>query len=248
MTTTTLWKSFGASVIGPGHVADGMPNQDAWLAFHHIWGDGIVVSDGLGSKPSSDYGSDAACRAVERAVRQFSVEAHNPEPAEGQYSALLSDILNGWLESISPLDPKDSSATCLFGFRVGDGLVRMGMLGDGWAAAVKRDGSVVSISDDKTTGFSNITSALSPSTSEKNWTVVDVPETECEAIVLCTDGVSDDLEDVEGFTAEFVKAFSGFAQLTASRKAHEMLEDWPVPKHSDDKTIACLLRTEAGDE
>ena len=51
------WRSFGASVIGPGHAASRLPNQDAWLAFHHIRADGIVVSDGLGSKPLSDFGS-----------------------------------------------------------------------------------------------------------------------------------------------------------------------------------------------
>lgn len=249
MITTTSWKSFGASAIGPRHIATGKPNQDAWSSFHHIWGDGIVVSDGLGSKSLSDYGSDAACRAVEQAVRRFSVQVQGAEPvAEGQYSALLADILDGWLDSIAPLDPKESSATCLFAFRLGDGLVRMGMLGDGCAVAVKHDGAVMSLSADKTDGFSNMTSALSPSTSEASWMVLDVPETECEAVVLCTDGIFDDIEDVEGFMAGFVKAYRGLARMTASRQAHEMLENWPTPKHSDDKTIACLFRAEVPDE
>lgn len=34
----TLWKSFGASVRGPGHITEGLPNQDAWMSFHHAWG------------------------------------------------------------------------------------------------------------------------------------------------------------------------------------------------------------------
>lgn len=249
MTITTSWKSFGASVIGLGHIATGKPNQDAWSSFHHIWGDGIVVSDGLGSKLLSDYGSHAACRAVEQAVRRFSVRAWDAEPVgEGQCSALLADIHDGWLDSIAALNPKDSSATCLFAFRLSDGLMRMGMLGDGCAAAVKRDGAVVSLSDDKTAGFSNLTSALSPSTSEASWRVSDVPETECEAVILCTDGVFDDLEDIEGFMAGFVKAYRGLAQVTASRQIHEMLDNWPVHMHSDDKTIACLFRAEVPDE
>lgn len=249
MTTTTSWKSFGASVIGPGHITTGKPNQDSWSSFHHMWGDGVVVSDGLGSKPLSDYGSNAACRAVEQAVRQFSLQLRDAEPlAAGQYSNLLANIATGWLEAISPLDPRDSSATCLFVFRIGDGLLHMGILGDGCAAAVKPDGTVVSLSDDKSNGFSNMTSALSPNTRETHWRMLNVPETECEAVVLCTDGVSDDLENVEGFMAGFVKAYSGLAQLTASRQAHEMLTNWPVPKHSDDKTIACLFRMETTDE
>jgi serine/threonine protein phosphatase PrpC len=249
VTSTTSWKSFGASVIGPGHIATGKPNQDAWSSFHHIWGDGIVVSDGLGSRSLSDYGSDAACRAVEQAVRRFSAQVQDAKlVAEGQYSALLADILDGWLNSIAPLDPKECSATCLFAFRLGDGLVHMGMLGDGCAAAVRHDGAVVSLSDDKTAGFSNMTGALSPSTREASWMVLDVPETECEAVVLCTDGVFDDLEDAEGFLAGFVKAYRRLARMTASRQAREMLENWPTPKHSDDKTIACLFRAEVSDE
>lgn len=242
----TSWKSFGASVIGPGHIATGKPNQDAWSSFHHIWGDGIVVSDGLGSKALSDYGSNAACRAVEQAARRFSARAQDSETvAGGQYPALLADILHGWLDFIAPLDPKDAAATCLFTFRLNEGVVRMGMLGDGCAAAVKHDGAIVSLSDGKTAGFSNTTSALSPSTSAASWKVLDVPEAECEAVILCTDGVFDDLEDPEGFLAGFVTAYRGLAQMTAFRKAREMLENWPVPKHSDDKTIACLFRAEA---
>jgi Protein phosphatase 2C len=249
MITATSWKSFGASVIGPGHLASGKPNQDAWTSFHRLWGDGIVVSDGLGSNPLSDYGSDAACRAVEQAARRLSVRARDAKPAAGdQHAALLADILEGWLDSIAPLDPQDSAATCLFAFRIGDGLVRMGILGDGCAAAVKHDGTVVTLSDDKAAGFSNVTSALSPGTSEASWTVLAVPETECEAVVLCTDGVFDDLENVEDFMAGFVKAYRGLARVTASRLAREMLENWPVPKHSDDKTIACLFRAEVPDE
>jgi hypothetical protein len=65
----TLWKSFGASVRGLSHIAEGLPNQDAWAKFHHVWGDGIVVSDGVGSKPFSSFGSHAACLAVEFAAR-----------------------------------------------------------------------------------------------------------------------------------------------------------------------------------
>src|SRR5689334_11547465 len=103
MTTTTMWKSFGASVVGPSHIATGKPNQDAWASFHHAWGEGVVVSDGLGSKALSDFGSDAACRAVVRAAHRFAIAK-----AAGSHLKLLEDVLHGWLDSIAPLDPKDS--------------------------------------------------------------------------------------------------------------------------------------------
>lgn len=243
LTTSTLWKSFGASVIGPSHIASGKPNQDAWTSFHRTWGDGIVVSDGLGSKALSNFGSEAACKAVEGAAHRYAMAR-----AAGSSANLLEDILHSWLDFIAPLDPRDSAATCLFAFRLGDGVVRLGILGDGCVAAVKRDGTVESLTDDKAGGFSNMTDALTPSTTEAQWSLLEVSASACNALVLCTDGVSDDLDDLDGFIAGFVKAHRGLARVTASRHARQMLEEWPVPKHSDDKTIACLLRTAVSDE
>ena len=189
----TLWKSFGASVRGPGHIATGTPNQDAWVSFHHTWGDGIVISDGVGSKPLSNLGSKAACRAAEFAAKACC------NKTEIDYDTLLNCIKTHWLSRIGPLDPRDCAATCLFAFRLGDGAIHLGMLGDGLAAAIKSDGSVVSLSEDKSQGFSNITAALSPNVSPKDWRYLSLPEEECFAVLLCTDGVADDLDDVDGF-------------------------------------------------
>jgi serine/threonine protein phosphatase PrpC len=234
----TLWKSFGASVIGPSHVASGKPNQDSWRAFHHVWGDGIVVSDGLGSKPFSDCGSNAACLAVVSAIQSCVGES------EISNAFLSEQIKTRWLSLITPLKFRDCAATCLFAFRMNDGFLRVGMLGDGLAAAVKTDGFVESLSDDKTEGFSNTTDALSPSMTEKSWRWLSLPENDCQSIVLCTDGVADDLEDADGFIKEFSNAHRHHSSVSAARCAREMLENWPTPRHSDDKTIACLLRVE----
>jgi len=237
-----LWNSFGASVIGPSHIATGKPNQDAWLGFHHVWGDGIVVSDGLGSKPFSDFGSRAACLAVARAVhacRGKAVIDHD----------FISDWIKcKWLSLVMPLDARDCASTCVFAFRINDGMVHMGMLGDGLAAAVKTDGSVVTLSDDKSECFSNITAALSANVTVKDWRWLSVPEAVCQAIILCTDGVADDLSDLNGFVKGFSDAHRSLASVSAARRAREMLENWPTPKHSDDKTIACLFREEVADE
>ena len=145
-----VWRSFGASVIGPGHIAAGLPNQDAWASFHHVWGDGVVVSDGLGSKPLSDFGSRAACLAVAYSVRRWSNKRNIDR-------SILSDrIKNKWISHLKPLTPRDCAATCLFAFRMNDGDIHTGMLGDGLLAILKLDGSVASLSDAKSGGFSNL--------------------------------------------------------------------------------------------
>ena len=232
----TRWISFGASVIGPSHLAEGKPNQDAWLAFHNAGADGIVISDGVGSRQRSDFGSRAACLAVARAV--------DASPATTQTAAdgFLDRIKANWLSLIAPLEPNDCAATCVFALRLGNGLIRLGMLGDGLAAVLKTDGSVVSLSDDKSEGFSNITSAITPHTAANDWRDVSLPEEECVAVLLCTDGVADDLIDGDGFVKGLLDTHRGLAAAAVGRHLREMLAHWPTPKHSDDKTIACLVR------
>lgn len=238
----TLWKSFGASVRGPGHVATGKPNQDAWSSFHHAWGDGLVISDGLGSKQFSDFGSAAVCRAVACAANACR------DKIEIDHGFISNRIKNNWLSLITPLEPRDCAATCLFVFRLGDGVIHLGMLGDGLVAAVKANGTIVQLSEDKSQGFSNITVALSPNTSEKDWRYLSLPEEECAAVLLCTDGVADDLDNVDGFVKGFIEAHRSLAAVSANRHVREMLENWPTPKHSDDKTIACLCREDVTHE
>ena len=238
----SLWKSFGASVRGPGHVVTGKPNQDAWASFHHAWGDGIVVSDGLGSKSFADFGSQAACLAVAYAVNACR------NNCEIDHAFIFDCIKTHWLSLISPLEPDDCAATCLFAYRLGDGAIHLGMLGDGLSAAVKPNGSIVQLSDSKLHGFSNITVALSPNAVAKDWRYLSLPEEECAAVLLCTDGVADDLENVDGFVIGFIEAHRSLAARSANRYVSEMLESWPTPKHSDDKTIACLCRQESADE
>lgn len=238
----TLWTSFGASVRGPGHVAAGKPNQDSWASFHHVWGEGIVISDGLGSKPFSDIGSDAACLAVACAAQAY----HGNSQTD--HSSMSDYIKAYWLSLIVPLEPRDCAATCLFAWRLGDGLIRLGMLGDGLVAALKADGSIAAMLDDKSQGFSNMTAALSPNSSENDWRHLSLPEEECEAVLLCTDGVLDDLDNIEGFVQGFIEAHRPLAAVSANRNIREMLQNWPTPKHSDDKTIACFFRQEVAYE
>ncbi len=238
----TVWRSFGASVIGPGHVVAGKPNQDSWLAFHHVFCDGIVVADGLGSKPLSDFGSKAACLAVAKTVDAYG-KRESIERTE-----LLDEIMNKWRSLIAPLTPRDCATTCLFALGTGDGEIHMGMLGDGFIAAIKDDGEVVSLSDEKTEGFSNITDALSTNVTNEDWRWLSIPEEDCKTIILCTDGVADDLEDADGFVKGFAETHCGLSSVTAARRTCRMLESWPTPKHSDDKTIACLFQEEITDE
>ena len=161
---------------------------------------------------------------------------------------LVTDIVTQWLSLTIPLDSKEAAATCLFAVRLDDGVVRVGVLGDGCAVVVKNDGDLLVLAEDKKKSFSNITIALSTETQDKHWMLSEIPELECKAVVLCTDGVSDDIEDLEGFIHGLVASNQGLSRVTASRRLFKMIDGWPVPKHSDDKTIACLFQNELLDD
>lgn len=243
MTSWTVWRSFGASVRGRAHVSTGKPNQDSWSSFHLPWADGLIVSDGLGSKENSDFGSLSACRAVEDVVR-----ARHRSVRAVSTRELLPSFHEQWRKRLGPVDPADAGATCLFALRVGDGMMRLGLLGDGCVVVVEESGDIQSLAPDKEESFSNMTTALSARTQPSDWQTVDVPESRCAAVVLCTDGVSDDIEDLRGFVTRMIDAFGGLARVTASRAVRDMLMAWPVPKHSDDLTVAGLVRTVVNDD
>ena len=184
---TVNWNIFGASVRGPGHVRTSMPDQDAFTVFYRIWGSGAVVSDGVGSCPKSQYGSAAACRAVVHAAKSWVKK-------ERGMDAFLSSIHSKWLSGIQPFVPRECAATCLFAIcpRQANRL-QLGMIGDGLIAVLKKDGSYHELCEDKGDCFSNQTDSLSAHTQAGQWQTACLNQDECRAVLLCTDGVADDL-------------------------------------------------------
>jgi hypothetical protein len=162
--------------------------------------------------------------------------------------AFLNDIRDAWVDAIKPLSDIDATTTCLFALRDGSGTIWISSLGDGCAAAIMNDGGVRLLRDDKNDGFSNMTKSLTASTEPSDWKTVGVSEDRCKAVLLFTDGIADDLVDVEGFSSGLVDSFCNMPAAIASSEAMSMLIDWPTPKHSDDKTLACLFKREYEDD
>jgi serine/threonine protein phosphatase PrpC len=239
------WKSFGASVCGLGHVRSGLPNQDAFALATH-WHDGAVVavSDGVGSCPHSDIGSAAACRAVLSSASKY---CRSRRKSRKNKSAKLSKAIHqDWLRRLSGLSPRDCSATCLFAVVPNNGAVLLGMLGDGLAAALKTTGEVITLSDDKTDSFSNLTSALSMEFFPAQWRFLFLPVRECRAVLLCTDGVADDIlpEKTEDFVRSLILHYANLPEESVNSELAYMLEHWTTAGHTDDKTIVCLCSME----
>jgi hypothetical protein len=86
--------------------------------------------------------------------------------------------------------------------------------------------------------------ALGETFSLSSWETVFLKAHACSAVVICTDGVADDL--LPGKEMDFVKELSlSYREMSRRKGRREVLgwlNDWPVPKHSDDKTVVCLFK------
>ena len=233
-----LWETCGATVTGPLHIKNNIPNQDCWMARHYKWGNVVVVSDGLGSKKHSDRGSKAACYSVFEAAKQYQ---NNPE-------ANIVDILRliqaYWLIKIAPFAPEECLATCLFALQTEESII-LGRLGDGMIVAFgETEENALILCDNKQDAFSNLTNSLQQEFRPCQWKFETLETALYHAIILCTDGISDDLlpEKRLLFAQELYATYIDIEAKKRKRDIQHWLKAWPVSGHSDDKTLACLFK------
>jgi serine/threonine protein phosphatase PrpC len=208
-----------------------MPNQDAWHAKSYQWGNIVAVSDGVGSKLNADIGSQAAVLAVTSASRFFAKKCSAPLET-------LPPLIHAlWRIRIVPYLARDCGATCLFALRIGERLI-LGRLGDGLIIAFPDDGEPpVVMTEEKDDDLSNYTDCLREEFRIGSWELREFPAERYPYVMLCTDGVAEDLTN-EGrvtFPREVFKNGKNLAKL------RQTLIKWPVRGHTDDKTIACLV-------
>lgn len=234
----SMWRSWGVSVVGPLHIKNGIPNQDSWISRKYKWGNVVVVSDGLGSNPHSDIGSKAACLAVIKAATAYQ------KNRQAKVEDILRLIQAYWLVEISPLSPSDCSATCLFAIRMDEKLI-LGRLGDGLIVVHgKSKNDHLALSDCKTNSFSEFTYCLTQEFRAAHWETVTMSIKKCRAIMLCTDGIADDLvpEKQFSFAKQLYSNYKDMASAVRLKNIRGWLNKWPVPGHSDDKTVVCLFK------
>lgn len=225
----------GESVTGSAHIAKSLPNQDSFLCVKKRKYLLLVVSDGMGSKPFADVGSQKACEAVKRQIGCFVRNKKEPLSAE----KLLANIVGDWKALVAPHEPKDCSATCLFLFATKRKILAA-RLGDGMICLLGKNAKrSVLISDKKDGDFSNATCSLSDSAAAQEFSCSVHDRANFKGVVLSTDGISADLENgnellfADGLFEE-VRKLPFWRRRTFLRN---MMEHWTVPHHTDDKTL-----------
>lgn len=223
----------GASVIGPGHIVSGQTNQDSLLIRH--WTDSwlAVVSDGMGSRPHADIGSQCACSAVLAAVKSLSFDVSDKD--------FIHFIYKEWLRLLGDIRADTAVATCLVAWGLASGETRLFQLGDGAVIYDGSDSGVLASRDNA--AFGNETTGLGVSRKYSDWRCRTVLlSTEHHAIALLTDGISDDVSDSAGFLEDTALELRTKGRRYGKRWIQKQLEEWPTPAHSDDKTMALIQR------
>ena len=234
------------SVRGPAHIKEGLPCQDAWWAHRGESGAIAVVCDGLGSKIHSREGARVATQAARAAWRLW---RKGREASPEEFVRLLEVIWRLKLSERAHISSLNEAATtCLVYAEDLTGRALLAQLGDGLIMRRLRDGRCEPLKNAQTLDF-NQTYALGTPHSLQEWSLhITNALQEGEALLMATDGVSEDLEQgrhgalIEWITQELSLEPNPSAALARELKA------WPVPHHRDDKTLLVMWRERESQE
>lgn len=220
----------GVSIRGSYHEV----NQDSYG--FHLLDKGFIValSDGLGSKKQSQFGSHALCESAIEIAEDMKDKLIDISPDE-----FVEKVHEKWKEKLSRYDLTECYATMLifiiyagraFAIRLGDGFIGL------WA-----DGQVKVLFDRKEDHFANETDCLTENLLSDKLEIYELDVSELCGGVLCSDGVGigNMLEkELTGFTKEFIKGYGDMKREDISADIQSWLKDWPG---ADDKTLAYFI-------
>lgn len=221
----------GLSIRGSYHTV----NQDYFLVRQFEFGSVLVLSDGLGSKSMSQYGSRALCECAVCLAEESHCQIENPD-------SFLKCLHREWLIALDGHPVDECYCTALIVI-IGKEQLYVFHLGDGIVAIKIDNGYVISI-EEKDDDFSNYTYPLTEELDLDDWVIFNKPFHELQGVYLSSDGVelsSGSEEVIENFLDDFIEGYEFLESQEIEKDIESWLVDWPS---ADDKTIAFLLRGE----
>lgn len=220
----------GVSVKGSYHEI----NQDFFIAQKIENGFVVALSDGLGSKKTSQIGSKAICESVvEEAV------ALKQGLADISLSEFISNVHNRWIEKLTSHTINECYATILamvfyngrlLAFRLGDGFIGF------WT-----DNGVHVLFDKKENYFANETDCLTELFSIDLFEFVEYEISELNGGVMCSDGIAVGKmqeNELKSFTKDFVEGYNTMNADDINKDIESWVKDW---QGTDDKTLAFFI-------
>lgn len=227
-----------ASVTGPSHLRNNLPNQDAVRIQPLSFGYVFVVADGMGSKKHSHIGSQAATKAVVEAVKDW----YQKDQAPMHHLVRLVHVL--WGLYIEPYNSNDCATTCLFGVYLYNGTVMLAQIGDG--VVMLHHQNQLHVLKEKDDEYFNETTPLHHAQTLDDWTIkqFDVGQDDF-MLFLGTDGVAEDI--IEGRRADYMQHLvdeiaSYRKQKCRNKCIKKKLKTWANQHNTDDKTLIIFSR------
>ena len=222
--------SGGISIMGTYHSV----NQDSYLSKPYKDGYIIVVSDGMGSKSLSHFGSKCICESVYDVISNYTFDLDLIS-----FKDVIYACHEEWRKRLSDYDIKQCYATLLVAV-IREKAIKAARLGDGFLA-IYADEKVTCLYDKKENYFANETDCLKENLEREKIEMIEIEYSNFQGAVLCTDGVEIGTmqeEDIVGFTQEFVDEYSNKEKVEVLDEIESWLKDWPG---TDDKTLAFVM-------
>ncbi|WP_251628377.1 PP2C family serine/threonine-protein phosphatase [Niallia sp. MER TA 168] len=228
----------GASVRGPQHVRNNLPNQDAIRIQSFSFGTVMVVADGVGSRKLSDIGSKMVTKAVVEGVKIWKKQ-------QGASSTHLLRLIHALFELyVHPYERDECATTCLFAVLLTDGRLILAQVGDG--AILLRYQDELMMLAEKEDDFVNITTPITRVRTLSDWSVKEIAIGADEfTLFLGTDGVSEDL--VPEKCSDYIDYLcSEISRATKQKKRNRIIRtkllNWPNKYNGDDKSLIIFQR------
>jgi serine/threonine protein phosphatase PrpC len=234
--TRFKWKLLSASVRGPGHIRNNLPNQDS--AFVGFIGKYllVMVCDGLGSHKHSEFGAKILCQIFPNCFKEWSkVKPHN-------FDDFLRLLQSKWLMHVRKFGVDSCGCTCQFAMLNSKGKGWVAQLGDGMTL-IRHNKQITKFTEPKE-GFVNETMAMSDSYILPYWRTSKIDlSNQGDRLLIMTDGISEDI--LPQSEDKFISIFDMFfiqSKRAGQKKLTKELINWPTPHHTDDKTIVAIER------
>lgn len=210
-------------------------NQDSFATLPYDGGWVLVVSDGMGSKALSQYGSKAVCEAVRVVLNR-----EKGHPKISDFKGFLFRCYDEWRMLIKDFEISQCYATMLITI-VTENDIKAARLGDGFIG-IYTDMGTRCLYDKKEDYFANETDCLDENF---RWDKLEIYECEYKeffGVIACTDGIEiGTMQEaaLKSFTAEFTDKYRLLTVSEINEDIKKWLSDWPG---SDDKTLAYIMK------
>lgn len=220
----------GVSVKGSYHSI----NQDFFIAKKIENGFVVALSDGLGSKKTSQIGSKAICESIVEEAVELKQSLADISPSE-----LIFNVHRRWIEKVLPYTVEECYATILALVFYSGRLLAV-RLGDGFIGFWTNDGIHV-LFDKKENYFANETDCLTESYNIDQFEFVEYEVSELNGGVMCSDGIAigemND-NDLKSFTKDFIEGYNTMNVDDINKDIEFWVKDW---QGIDDKTLAYFI-------